>query len=149
MNPWKVILAVLVIFCSGIVVGGLVAKKAIRLAQPQMQGGVPHSSRSVWHLQQREFLRRMEKEVNLSAEQKSRIENILKESQERTKGIREKIAPEMREELKKVREQMRAELNPDQQIKFEEAIKYKPKEGGRRQRTNFISTNVPLSPPKP
>ena len=44
----------------------------------------------------------MDAELDLTPEQFARIEQALKQSQERTKKIREKIAPEMREELKKV-----------------------------------------------
>lgn len=100
----------------------------------------------------------MDRELSLSPEQQVNIEKTLKESQERTKGIREKIAPEMREELKKVREQIQAELTPEQREHFEQAMKSKisrktddpieerrKKDGLRRQRTNAPSTNV-ISP---
>ncbi len=165
MSPWKVILATLVIFCSGLVVGALIIKKSLVRSQtpPSFQrAGQSNVVLSAWHLQQREFIRRIDKELILSSEQRERIEKILKESQERTKQIRETIAPEMREELKKVREQIRTELEPEQQEKFEKAMKVrlprKPddpneeirrkKDGPRRSHTNAPSTNVvqPIAP---
>ncbi|MFN7139015.1 MAG: hypothetical protein ACK4UN_06730, partial [Limisphaerales bacterium] len=62
-------------------------------------------------------------EVTLTSEQKEQIDAALKESHERTKAIRDKIAPELREELKRVREQIRAELTPEQQARFDAAMK--------------------------
>lgn len=164
MSPWKVILATLVIFCSGLAVGALLVKKTARtmMGARSFQNVGTNAPASLWHQQQKEFLRRMERELGLTTEQRGSIEKILKESQERTKEIREKIAPEMREELKKVREQIRAELTPEQRTKFEEAIKVKPprkaeevgeerrktRDGVRRPRTNGVSTNL-LSPIAP
>lgn len=158
MRPWKVILATLVIFCSGLVVGSLIAKKNLRTtpsAHP-FHGALTNPPPSLWHQQQKDFLRRMGSELALSPDQHSKIENILKESQERTKAIRERVAPEMKEELKKVREQIKAELSPNQRAKFDEAIKSKlprrpdetgdrhrtMKDGSRRSRTNASSPNV-------
>ena len=160
MIPWKVIFATLVIFVSGLVVGSLVAKKKL-LATPAshpFHGALTNPPPSLWHQQQKDFLRRLDSELTLSHEQHTKIEKILKESQERTKAIREKVAPEMREELKKVRTQIKGELLPEQQKKFEEGIRSKPsrkpgesiddfrsrmpKEGGRRRSTNTISTNT-------
>jgi hypothetical protein len=164
VSPWKVIAATLVIFCSGLVVGGLMEKKALRaeFALPAARistNGVP----SLWHVQQREFLRRIDRELNLTQEQHDKIQQILKQSQERTKVIREKIAPEMKDEIKRVRDEIRAELAPEQQAKFEAAMKSKParrpedgaqepkrklpKDGVRRQRTNSNPSKVPAVNP--
>jgi Spy/CpxP family protein refolding chaperone len=161
VRPWKVILATAVIFSSGWVVGAFVVKKearAARLGHSLQRGGSTNAPLSFWHIQQREFIRRMDKELNLTPQQRERIAEALKESQERTKQIREKIAPEMREELKRVRDEIRAELTPEQQEKFEQAMKTKPprksddpgeefrrklspKDGPRRQQTNSPATN--------
>lgn len=142
----------MVIFCSGLVVGVLITKKTSRSFEnrhpfPGMSSNAPPSAS---RLVQREFLRRMDHDLNLTPEQRVNIEKILKESQEHTKEIREKIAPEMSEEVKKVRDQIRAQLTPEQQKKFEEKLKAQrkpeeaiedfrrkyPKDGSRRQRTN-------------
>ena len=165
MSPWKVILATLVIFCSGLAVGALMVKKHSRPGLHSRPAGVPSNpTPSPSHLQQKEFLRRMHHALTLRPEQRERIEKILKESQERTKEIREKIAPEMKEEVKRVREQIRVGLTPEQQGKFDELIKTKsprksdeqgidsprkifPKDGFRRQQTNALDTNVqPANP---
>jgi hypothetical protein len=161
VSPWKVILATLVIFCSGLAVGALIVKKKSRPAPVAHSTQRGHTNApSAWNLLQKELVRKMDRELDLSAEQRVRIEKILKESQERTKQIRERIAPEMREELKDVREQIRTELDPEQQEKFEKAMKVKQrkpdeqgdesrrkKDGSRRQPTNAPSTNIEPSTP--
>ena len=133
MSPWKVILATLVIFVSGVVTGALVTRKWPPPTQPQPPKNPrmaappgPTGPGSLWHQQQKDFLRRLEKELDLTPEQRGRIESILKESHERTRVIRKKIEPELREEMKKVREQIRAELTLEQQKQFEESLKPKP-----------------------
>ena len=165
MSPWKVIPATLVIFCSGLVVGALLVKKTARAVLNSRPLHISTNTLpSLWHQQQRDFLHRIDYELNLTPAQRENVAKILKESQERTKGIKERIAPEMREELKKVREEIRAELTPEQQKKFEAAMKAKPprkpdeaseetrhkflKDGSRRARTNAPSTNI-VSPANP
>lgn len=126
MTHWKVIFATLVIFCSGLAVGALIAKRTFRAAATvAVQSRGTNSPATLWP-QHRDFVRRMERELNLTPVQKESIDKVLKQSQERIKTIRVKIAPDMREELKIVRDQIRAQLNPEQQQKFEEALKAKP-----------------------
>ena len=122
MSPWKVILATLVIFCSGLVTGAVLVKQFSTKPHTQhrvQQAGNQPAPPAAWHNQQRELMRRMDKELNLTPEQRDRIDKILRESQERTKPIREKIA----EEMKSVREQIRTELNPEQREKYEASLK--------------------------
>ncbi|MEO6183504.1 MAG: hypothetical protein ABIP71_10505 [Verrucomicrobiota bacterium] len=158
MSSWRIILATLVIFCSGVVLGVLINKKTSRKLENRhpFTGAVSNAPSSASHLVQREFLRRLDRDLNLTPEQRVSIEKILKESQDHTREIREKIAPEMKEEIKKVREQIRLQLTPEQQKKFEEKIKAQrkpdesmedfrrkfPKDGSRRQRTNAPPTDL-------
>jgi hypothetical protein len=130
VTPWKVILAALVIFASGFATGVVVVKKlppSEPAAQPVATTHSNPPAHSLWNQQQKELLHKLNKELALKPEQRSRIEKLLKESQERTKAIREKIGPEMKEEVKNLRDQIRAELSPEQQSKFEVAMKIKPR----------------------
>lgn len=153
MSPWKVILATLVIFSSGLAVGALLSKKSRPdpIPQPFQRGHT--NTPAAWNLLQRELIRKLDRELDLTSEQRLRVEKILKESQERTKQIREKIAPELRDEVKNVREQIKAELTPEQQEKYEKSMKTKQrkpdesndelrrkKDGFRRQQTNQLPT---------
>ncbi len=126
MNTWKVIFATVVIFGAGVVTGGLLVNysqhheghhqqhpvSANRAAQPISPGGM-----------RLEFLRRMERELNLTREQRERIDKLIKESQERTKKVMEPVAPKLREELQNTKDQFVQALTPEQRERFEELWK--------------------------
>ena len=142
MNTWKVILATMLIFGAGVVTGGLLVRNSERMHSHQPKNAtvshppplVPSISANGVRI---EFLRRMEKDLNLSAEQRERIDGILRESQERTRKIMEPVSPEVRDELQKAKESFRAVLNPSQQERFDTMLKQqqRPREqrhpGGR------------------
>ncbi|PWU20920.1 MAG: hypothetical protein C5B50_02905 [Verrucomicrobia bacterium] len=122
MNTWKVILATMLIFGTGVVTGGLLVEHSVclrdhRLQHPTSlhpaQPASPGGSRG-------EFLRRIEGELDLAPDQRERIDQILKESQERTRKF---IAPRIREETQKTREQFREVLTAEQRVRFDELLK--------------------------
>jgi len=116
----------MVIFGTGVVTGGLLVRFADREehrpkrpapnashpAQPASPGGV-----------RLEFLRRVQPELGLTAEQRDRIDKLLKESQERTKKLMEPIQPRLREEVQKTKDEFREVLTPAQQVRFDELLK--------------------------
>lgn len=122
MNTWKVILATMVIFAAGVVTGGMLTwriqrmnarpRPAARLGQPISPGG-----------QRLEFLRRAQRELDLTPEQRQRVDAILKESQERTHKLMEPVAPQLRQEIERTKQEFREQLTPAQQAKFDELIK--------------------------
>ena len=122
----------MVIFGCGVVTGALLMKTELPPA------GVPaelaqHPSTStnqpppLAQIQRPEFLRRMQKQLDLTASQRDEIAKIMKASQERNRPLWDQIAPQMREEVKRVREEMRQVLTPDQQKKFDEMLKFRPR----------------------
>lgn len=133
MNTWKVIFATVVIFGAGVVTGGLLVKYSVqtpsrpqhgpanRAAQPISAGGI-----------RIEFLRRVERELNLTADQKEQIDKIIIASQERSKKLMEPIQPKIREELQQTREQFRAVLNPEQKIRYDELLKQQQQQQRQR-----------------
>jgi hypothetical protein len=139
VNSWKVIFATMVIFGTGVVTGGLLVgyaqhgrdrrpqhtANAVRQAQPPSAGGT-----------RIDFLRRMERELNLTAEQREPIDKVLKEGQERMKKLIETIEPRRREELKHTIEEFRAVLTPEQQQRFDGLLKQQQQQQqrGREQR---------------
>lgn len=159
MNGWKVILATLVIFASGVATGLFVSDQKPDIepaAAPHVitPGSPPPAS---WQVYQKDFVRRLNKEVVLSEEQRLRVDETLKESQERTKAIRDRIAPELKDEIKRVREQIRSQLSPEQQARFDQAMKKptvrkdkedKPEEK-RRRPAKDISKGEESSEPAP
>ncbi|HEY5910416.1 MAG TPA: hypothetical protein VJA21_07405 [Verrucomicrobiae bacterium] len=121
MNSWKAILAALVIFGAGGLTGGVlswrireanVLQRPHRASQPGSPGG--------WRL---EFLRRAQRELDLSPEQRERVDKILKESQERSRMIMEPISPQIRAEMQRTKDEFRSVLTPQQQKRFDELLK--------------------------
>ena len=128
MKILPVIFATVVIFGAGVVTGGLLVRETSRPRSNSLANMIPpgNISPGPWQLQRKEFLVRMEKQMNLSLEQRQKIERVIRESQDRTKPLWEFIAPDLREELEKVRVQIRGELTPAQQIQFDDLLKAKP-----------------------
>jgi Spy/CpxP family protein refolding chaperone len=135
VNTWKVIFATVVIFGAGVVTGGLLVKySAIQTpSRPQhAQGNRPGQPISAGGLRI-EFLRRVERDLSLTTEQREQVDKILAASQERSKKIMEPVTPKIREELQQTREQFRAVLNPEQKIRFDELLKQQQQQRQRDQ----------------
>jgi hypothetical protein len=143
VNTWKIILATVVIFGAGVVTGGLLVNHAnhARLRQLRAHLAAPAPAQP-WSPPLREFPRRPEQELQLSFEQRrmefllnatrelklspqqrERIEQHVRESQEQTRKLFDQVKPQIRKELADVTEKMRQELTPDQRKRFEELLK--------------------------
>ena len=147
MNSWKVILATMVIFGTGVVTGGLLVHHAQRGRDrhPQRVGTALRSTQppspGVLRI---EFLRRMERELNLAPDQREPIDRILKDGQERTKKLMETIEPRRREEYKRTLEEFRAVLTPAQRQRFDTVLKQQ-QQRSRDQRKAAPPREHPLS----
>lgn len=126
MSPWKVILATLAIFITGLISGAVLVRfspqpgmmgRANVLNQPSLQPGPLRD----------EFVHRMERELSLTPEQREKIIGIVHESQERTKLLYSLIGEDIREEMRETRESIRQQLRPDQARKFEEMLRQRPR----------------------
>ena len=149
MNTWKLILATMVIFGTGVVTGGLLVQhvqhgrdrrpqrsvNTVRTAQPSTPG-----------VMRFEFLRRMERELDLTPQQHEPIDRILQEGQERMKKLMETIEPHRREELKRTMEEFRGVLTPVQQIRFDELAKQQ-QQRSREQHKTAPQRERPANPP--
>lgn len=119
MNTWKVILATLVLYGAGVVTGGLLVHYSAqgKLGHtPRITNGtrsVPSSAGGIRF----EFLRRMGRDLDLTPEQRERIDKILKESQEQTRKA-------VHDEFQRTKAAFREVLNPQQQAKFDELLKH-------------------------
>ena len=85
---------------------------AVRQAQPSAAG-----------VMRIEFLRRMERDLDLTPEQRAPIDKVLQEGQERMKKLMDTVEPRRREEFMKTMEEFRAVLTPEQQKRFDELVK--------------------------
>lgn len=138
MNIGKVILATLAIFVAGLVTGALVVWHSDRLFMTPAQhpSSVPHPGPAVSPGGLRlDLLRRMERDLNLTADQHEQIDKILMDSQERSKKIMEPVAPAIRDELARTRDEFRKVLTPEQGAKFDELLKHQPSRRDQQRRS--------------
>jgi hypothetical protein len=139
VNAWKVILATLVIFIAGVMTGGLLVRNAMRFEQlvssdvsskqsPRQNkptngpggGNVGFIAlNNPWAIRNRELLRRMDRELDLTPEQHKSVEALMQASEERTRVLWKPIAPQMNKEAQLVRNEIRTILMPDQQKVFD------------------------------
>jgi len=150
---WKIALATAVIFAAGVVTGGVLVGRSLRhqarLARAHEPFRPPTESPAPpllpppaeWprrpgpelqrRLEQRrtDFLLRAARELNLRPEQRARIEQIIRESQERIRELWDSVQPQIQRELAEARERIRQELTPEQRRAFERLLR---RENGRR-----------------
>lgn len=117
MNYWKVILATMLIFGSGVLTGSLVTRQP---AKPRTVKPAPPLSFN--QMQRAEFLTRLDQMLSLTPGQHEVIGRLLKESNDRTRPLWEPVAVKVGQEITLVREQIRAELAPAQQEIFDREI---------------------------
>ncbi|MFO1476645.1 MAG: hypothetical protein U1F98_08345 [Verrucomicrobiota bacterium] len=166
-SPWKVVLATLVIFGSGVLTGGLLVNYVERSGAPaavhplEISAVVPTDAVPVLAnpvgtnrdlrmpaaagvLFRKDFLNRLSRELKLNPEQRDHIEKLIGEGQDRTREL-------WRVEWVETRAKIRRELTPDQQTRFEDLLKPRPPRHtpGREHGTNSvapaISSNLPGS----
>jgi Spy/CpxP family protein refolding chaperone len=122
VSPWKVILATMVIFACGVITGALVTRTVATRAEELPLTATPGPARmpggAVLQMQ-----RVLDKQLDLSGEQRDQIGKIMKSSQERTRPLWEKIAPQMADEVKEVRQEIRGVLTPEQWKNFVELMR--------------------------
>jgi hypothetical protein len=146
VNVWKIILATLVIYSAGLLMGGLLVKQT-QPPRPVPRSFEPPVPGPEFVRQPKIFLERLDREVHLTPEQRRRLEIIFQESHERTRILMSLINPEMQAEFKDVREKIKAELRPDQWVRFEQLMRLRPRFGDMpRDLRPFPRNSDPLAP---
>jgi len=130
VNTWKPILAALVIFAAGVVTGGLTVN--LRKQPAHSKGTVAVKKPVAMPRELRELSRRMQAELDLTPEQRERIEAIIHDSQERVKTLRDEIG---QKEFREMRQKIRSELTPEQRKKFAEIMQRHDERNKRDERT--------------
>ncbi len=113
----------MVIFGAGVVTGGLLVRHTSLPSHPPRQPAsrtMPAMSPSGLRM---EVLRRVERELDLTPEQRTEVDRIISGSQERTKKLMEPISPQLHAELQATKEAVRAVLTPEQRVRFDELLK--------------------------
>jgi Spy/CpxP family protein refolding chaperone len=144
VNPWKVILATMVIFACGVITGSLVTRNwsgpVLVAVAPSPTPTNLTPSLPPFGIQRPEFLRRLDKQLDLTPDQRAKIEDIIKSSHDRTQLLWQQVAPQMNEELKRVREEIRLALTPEQRKRWAELNK--------RRKPEAAPSQPPSPPPR-
>jgi Spy/CpxP family protein refolding chaperone len=137
VNTWKVILATLVIFIAGVVTGGLLVRYTEQNAPRRGERSAPPrpAQPGAAGLVRMDFLRRVQKELDLTPDQHQRVDKMLKEHQEQIKKIVEPIEPDIQEEVQTAKDEFLETLTPTQRVRFDELLKQqqRPKDPRRPQ----------------
>ncbi len=149
MSYWKVILATMVIFGTGVVTGGLLVRHVTpgRERRPAHGNAGAHAAQlTAAGLLRMELLRRMEQDLDLTPEQHEPASKVLKEGQERMKKLMtETVEPRRREIFRKTVEDFRALLTPEQQKRFDELLKQQQKRARDQRKAASPRGRVPQS----
>jgi cell division protein FtsN len=164
VNYWKVILATVVIFGAGVLTGGLLVNfvdhphsKNLHRPQANLDSHPPENHD---HPQTRptevpmpriaanmgkQFVQELNDKLQLTPEQRGKIEKIIAEGQEQNRQLWTNVAPKMRAVMQEVNQQIRAELTGEQLAQFEELLKHprRPLGGTNAPPANLPPTNAP------
>jgi hypothetical protein len=127
VSPWKVILATLVIFTTGLITGGMMVRQFPAKSPPRAPRLVENSIPPEPWMLRMELLGRMQRELNLNAAQHERIRKILEDSRENWRVLWDIMGPEIRSELNHVRAAIHEELEPEQRQRFEALLQQRPR----------------------
>jgi Spy/CpxP family protein refolding chaperone len=153
VNYWKVILATVVIFATGVMTGGLLVNYVER-AHPRNGHRIPTSIAALPHtnspsgsetnnpsqprlaellkprlpeIWSKEFVGHLNDALALTPDQRDKIEKIIADGQELNHAIWTNNATQTRKVMQDARQQIREQLTPDQRKQFEELMKRPPR----------------------
>lgn len=129
MNRWRVILAATVIFLTGFATGGVVVRTYAPKIVKRTHVSPPLP---IGHDRRQEYIAKLDRELQLTPEQRAKVEDILAESQKRMKEIWDPMEPQVKEEYRRTRREISDILTPEQQEKMKQwrkGEKGEPKSG--------------------
>ncbi|MBN8248177.1 MAG: hypothetical protein J0L84_12125 [Verrucomicrobia bacterium] len=122
-------LAALLLFGAGFVSGGVVSRLGARLSARREEARRGELPPMVWS--RTEILRRAQRDLDLTQDQRQRIEGHLKAGQESLRALWAPVAPGAKAEVERLRDRIRSELTPDQQTRFDTALQERLRKGPR------------------
>jgi hypothetical protein len=149
----KFIVAVILIFGSGLLTGSMLSR--FYWQTPPVANAGNANLGPAWA--RLEFIRRVQRHLSLSEKQKTNIDLIVTDGQNRLRNLWEPIAPEVQQTLAQIRERVMAELTVEQKARFEELSRQhssrRPEDTGARNRPRkpewrpgSIQSNPPAGP---
>jgi hypothetical protein len=111
---WTILLA-LVIFVSGVLVGGGLTFKAITSGFKRSFQDPAVSAERITH--------RMKKQLDLTDEQAAQVQRIIFERQKAFQSLRKQVRPQIEAQIEKTRQELTAVLTPEQARKWEKQFR--------------------------
>jgi hypothetical protein len=144
VNNWKAILATMLIFGTGVVTGGLLVNFSLH-SRVRNQPGKTVAAPALPGAIRIEFLKRVERELELRPQQREQIDKILAASQERNRRLMQPLMPQFRAEYESTSREIRAALDPAQAERFDELLKHqqRPMQEKRARDQRAKGTNSP------
>jgi Spy/CpxP family protein refolding chaperone len=116
VNRWRIILAAAIIFGTGAATGGLVVRTYAPKVVKRMHVSPPLP---IGNDRRQEYISKLDRELTLTADQRTQIEQILAASQKRMKQIWEPLEPQVKDEYKRSRREISEVLTPEQRAKMD------------------------------
>jgi hypothetical protein len=128
VNTWKAILAALVIFGAGFVTGNMLHRisdesKSAPIAGASRNPAHPQQTLPLEQLRRVELMGRVQKELDLTPDQRARIEKIIGDGQERIRNLWYEVAPDIQDEYEDVKKNLCGVLTPEQNKRFDELMR--------------------------
>jgi Spy/CpxP family protein refolding chaperone len=143
VSRWKVLSAAFVIFAAGAATGGIL----VRTFVPRIEKRTHVTPPLPMSTQKRmEYVDKLAREVQLTPEQRQKVEGIIAASQERMKIIWDGVAPRVKEEYHCSRREISEILTPEQRDKMKRW--HRERFGSKTNGTNgsFLQTSSSNSP---
>jgi Spy/CpxP family protein refolding chaperone len=128
VNRWRIILATVVIFLAGAATGGIVVRTYAPKIVKRMHISPPLP---IGQDRRDEYLAKLDRELQLTPDQRVQVAAILSESQTRMKELWEPVEPQVKEEYRRTRREISEVLTPEQQAKMKQWRKDKDKDGSK------------------
>jgi Spy/CpxP family protein refolding chaperone len=112
MRSWKFKLGIVAVFALGVVVGAVAAGTYLRMRA--FDFSYSHPDQAVGHI-----MKRLDRELNLSDNQRKKIEPIVLDSFTKMRAMRYRLTPEVEALVDQTAMQIKQHLDPEQQRKLD------------------------------
>jgi Spy/CpxP family protein refolding chaperone len=137
VKQWRDILAIVVIFLAGAATGAVVVRTYAPKIVKRMHISPPLP---IGQDRRDEYLAKLDRELQLTPDQRVQVGAILSESQTRMKELWEPVEPQVKEEYRRTRREIFEVLTPEQQAKMKQWHKDKDKDNKAGEKSTNTAT---------
>lgn len=147
VNTWRIVAAALVIFAAGVLTGGAGAGLATRFSRERkyapliarpLTNAMPRLTNNVFRAPggaRLELIHRLTRDLDLSEEQKTKLEPVFTNGQARLNALWDPVAPKAKAVYDEIRKEINSILTPEQKQRVDAALR-------RRSAPRVVSTNA-------